>query len=1179
MSRPPTAQRPSWAHTANTTGSPTPADEYIALPAYSDVADSDDDIGHDATTSGGNHGTGQAIHGDDRLDEEEDATDKEDDQIDETDDELDELDETDDKENEQSEDEEDAQSAEEEDELDDDELDEAEVESHTRDVNAAHGQGRVHTASTTPGASNHRIPRSSNRSEVPAAPRAMFNLAEARAGNRGHAFAGFRDTMGCNSVVDLDDNEDDEDDAVKPLARHRAPTPPQPAPVHPPAPATRPSQTRAFGSYIAPPRHERLAAAEGASAPSARSDSRSGGRDMMRIGALVDPDVVAALPDTRPRLSWAGRSNISGGTPTTGFAIASSSTSPYITIGPSPLVSTAPGDASPPRRTPSPAGSFEKYVKDENPDLSLTPPHRAISPCEEAELSTGSVLGRSYAFAAENPGFGGSGGTRASGVDDDDEMKGGRPPLFLPATGSKGKETLGGSGGWVGSGKSNVGSLFSPAGKGKGKEKLGGSAGWLPSGPSNPGSLFKPASGAKVKGKGKESLEWSGSSVPSGPLNLGSATGGPSDFGGTLVGGAGDDDKMEGGSPPLFSTASGDTLTGGAVDDDSMEGSHPPLFSSASVAREPQTFAGWAGFMAAGPSHLATAMGSHNAPRARAPTASEDEGRFAFGPRHLPQVNTGRSAYPLSPDTEPVELAAEGVSDASESEMPTATATPATAAAPDDDHRDPRDATPSLDIDSGSDPLSALTSSPLTPRPSITRLDTDGLSELNSSPATSERRLAPSDDGAIEVPGGVEAGTEELSVHPGPPAQGEASSAHQIGAGEPTVTGTPPRLTGEEVDGTTAPQVDNAAEIGVEGSEAAVELAGESPAAVSTADDDIRDDGRRLAKTVTPEPTAEPLPTAEGDKEVVPPADGAGAEANAPGEGEGGAAPEEPGAEVIENGGAEGEGERAPDAEAVEGARRNDNGKRTGDELTPRAKRNRRQKRPRRARQALDDEEEAMNVTAPPAAPAIAVKPAIEDCNVPRCTCPHKRRMRKNATTVPIGGWKTAAPCGLCRCCTTSMLTHVVTNLPVAAFPPLPAFGESAILRTALAIPNGQGTRSDSATFTNIAASGHALLEGVVWEIVNTFGELTGKQRMRLVGYIVRLPVLRLLTSKLKLDEQVIGGPYGPGNYKTEADIFRAAVYALVQDKQWEGASSYLIPAFTPLLQWLRHELSVGRIA
>lgn len=73
--------------------------------------------------------------------------------------------------------------------------------------------------------------------------------------------------------------------------------------------------------------------------------------------------------------------------------------------------------------------------------------------------------------------------------------------------------------------------------------------------------------------------------------------------------------------------------------------------------------------------------------------------------------------------------------------------------------------------------------------------------------------------------------------------------------------------------------------------------------------------------------------------------------------------------------------------------------------------------------------------------------------------------------------------------------------------------------------------------------------------------------------------MLRVISSKLQLHKQVIGGPYAPGNGKTDAQIFRATVYALVQDKQLDEATSYLAPAFTPLLQWLSVELAVGRIA
>lgn len=82
----------------------------------------------------------------------------------------------------------------------------------------------------------------------------------------------------------------------------------------------------------------------------------------------------------------------------------------------------------------------------------------------------------------------------------------------------------------------------------------------------------------------------------------------------------------------------------------------------------------------------------------------------------------------------------------------------------------------------------------------------------------------------------------------------------------------------------------------------------------------------------------------------------------------------------------------------------------------------------------------------------------------------------------------------------------------------------------------------------------------------------------KLVFYFSKNAVLRRITCQLCLDTQLIGAPRSVDE-PTLANVFRRVVYALVQDKQLPEAGSYFIPAFKPLLEWLKQEFVIGRIA
>lgn len=157
----------------------------------------------------------------------------------------------------------------------------------------------------------------------------------------------------------------------------------------------------------------------------------------------------------------------------------------------------------------------------------------------------------------------------------------------------------------------------------------------------------------------------------------------------------------------------------------------------------------------------------------------------------------------------------------------------------------------------------------------------------------------------------------------------------------------------------------------------------------------------------------------------------------------------------------------------------------------PRAKKNRRFQRRRKAGQELDDEESAFNGSTPSAGPPAPVQTKKKACNVKKCTCGYKRHTRKNATTVPVGGFHTPGPCGLCRCCTTSMEAHILAKLPVANFPPFPAFGDLDILRTALTLTNGKTDQNHVVA----AAVGHTIIETLARDIAKEFDGLTQTQR------------------------------------------------------------------------------------
>ncbi|KAL1410550.1 hypothetical protein Q8F55_004563 [Vanrija albida] len=202
------------------------------------------------------------------------------------------------------------------------------------------------------------------------------------------------------------------------------------------------------------------------------------------------------------------------------------------------------------------------------------------------------------------------------------------------------------------------------------------------------------------------------------------------------------------------------------------------------------------------------------------------------------------------------------------------------------------------------------------------------------------------------------------------------------------------------------------------------------------------------------------------------------------------------------------------------------------------------QKKNKRAAQGLHEEEAMVNSFSLPSHSAshnteTNGQGGTGACRKSKCPCPYRLRERLNATAVPRKGWSEKRPCGSCRCCKSAMEAHILANLPLADFPPLPAFDNPELLERALTLPGS----SSGTDFKAFAKNGDDPIKWCVSDIIKEFADLPDKQRMTL------------------------------------QKIFKSVVFGLALDKSEEDARAYLTFALTPLIQWLKNEVVIGRIA